>query len=56
MTRAEALAILGLAEDADAAAIRAAHRRLMRNAHPDQGGSAWLAARINAARDFLLGD
>ncbi len=55
MTRAEALEILGLAEGADAEAIRAAHRRLMRNAHPDQGGSAWLAARINAARDLLLG-
>lgn len=54
MTRAEALEILGLAEGADAEAIRAAHRRLMRNAHPDQGGSAWLAARINAARDLLL--
>jgi hypothetical protein len=55
MTRAEALEILGLAEGADEDAIRAAHRRLMRGAHPDQGGSAWLAARINAARDFLLG-
>jgi hypothetical protein len=55
MTRAEALDILGLAEGADEDAIRAAHRRLMRSAHPDQGGSAWLAARINAARDFLLG-
>jgi hypothetical protein len=55
MTRAEALEILGLAEGADEDAIRAAHRRLMRSAHPDQGGSAWLAARINAARDFLLG-
>lgn len=55
MTRAEALAILGLAEGAAAEEIRAAHRRLMRTAHPDQGGSAWLAARLNAARDLLLG-
>jgi len=54
MTRAEALAVLGLAEGADAAAIRAAHRRLMRAAHPDQGGSDWLAARVNQARDLLL--
>ena len=54
MTREEALAVLGLAEGADEAAIRAAHRRLMRAAHPDQGGSDWLAARINQARDMLL--
>ncbi|WP_128080139.1 J domain-containing protein [Roseicella frigidaeris] len=54
MSREEALAVLGLAEGADAAAIRAAHRRLMRAAHPDQGGSDWLAARINQARDTLL--
>ncbi|MFC7473957.1 hypothetical protein ACFQS7_06310 [Dankookia sp. GCM10030260] len=54
MTREEALAVLGLAEGADAGAIRAAHRRLMRGAHPDQGGSDWLAARINQARDVLL--
>ncbi len=55
MTRAEALAILGLAEGATEAEIRGAHRRLMRTAHPDQGGSAWLAARLNAARDLLVG-
>ncbi len=55
MTRAEALEVLGLAEGADEAAIRAAHRRLMRAAHPDQGGSDWLASRLNEARDVLLG-
>ena len=55
LTRADALAILGLEEGATEGEIRAAHRRLMRTAHPDQGGSAWLAARLNAARDLLLG-
>lgn len=55
MTRGEALQIMGLEEGASEEAIQAAYRRLMRAAHPDQGGSAWLAARLNAARDFLLG-
>lgn len=54
LSRAEALAILGLDDGVDEATIRAAHRRLMRAAHPDQGGSDWLAARLNAARDLLL--
>ncbi len=54
MTRAEAYAVLGLPEGADEAAIRAAHRRLMRAAHPDSGGSDWMAARLNEARDVLL--
>ena len=53
--RAEALAVLGLAEGATEAEIRAAHARLMRTAHPDAGGSDWLAARLNAARDTLIG-
>jgi hypothetical protein len=55
MSRAEAYSVLGLAPGADAEAIRAAHRRLMRAAHPDAGGSDWLATRINQARDVLLG-
>ncbi|WP_135468156.1 J domain-containing protein [Crenalkalicoccus roseus] len=55
MTREEALAVLGLREGATPEEIRAAHRRLMRSAHPDSGGSDWLAARINEARDVLLG-
>lgn len=55
MTREEALAVLGLAEGATEQEIRSAHRRLMRAAHPDQGGSDWLASRLNEARDTLLG-
>ncbi len=55
MTPAEALEVLGLKPGADAAEIHAAHRRLMRLAHPDAGGSDWLASRINQARDVLLG-
>lgn len=55
MTREEAYQVLGLAPGASAAEIRAAHRRLMRAAHPDAGGSDWLAARLNQARDILLG-
>jgi DnaJ-domain-containing protein 1 len=55
MTRSEAYSVLGLAEGASEAEIRAAYLRLMRSAHPDRGGSAWLAARLNEARDVLIG-
>jgi len=54
MTREEAYKVLGLQPDASEADIRAAHRRLMAAAHPDRGGSDWIAARLNQARDILL--
>ena len=55
MTQQEALATLGLQEGATEEEIRAAHRRLILRMHPDAGGSAALAARINRAKDVLLG-
>ncbi|HEY8289769.1 MAG TPA: hypothetical protein VIG49_10905 [Acetobacteraceae bacterium] len=55
MTRDEAFQVLGLRPGASEADIRSAHRRLMRAAHPDGGGSDWVAARVNQARDVLLG-
>lgn len=51
---AQARAVLGLGLTADRDAIRAAHRRLMADAHPDRGGSAERARELNAARDLLL--
>ncbi len=55
MSRKEALDVLGLAEGASADDIRAAHRRLIMQNHPDKGGSTYLAAKINQAKDVLLG-
>lgn len=55
MSVAEARDILGVAMNASDEDIRAAHRRLMLANHPDHGGSTWIAARINQARDLLLG-
>jgi DnaJ domain len=54
MSRAEALAVLGLREGATEEDIRAAHRRLMKEFHPDRGGSDYLATKINQAKDALL--
>ncbi len=55
MSREEALEVLGLKPGCGRSEIQAAYLRLMRTAHPDQGGSDWLAARVNQARDVLLG-
>jgi hypothetical protein len=55
MSREEAAAILGLKVAASAADVKAAHKRLMKDFHPDKGGSDYLAAKINAAKDVLLG-
>lgn len=46
--------LLGVSASASEAEIRAAHRRLIGQVHPDVGGSAAMAGRVNAARDLLV--
>lgn len=55
MGRSEALAVLGLKEDATKEDIITAHRKLIQKLHPDRGGNDYLAAQINQAKDQLLG-
>lgn len=56
MERREALAVLGLDGEPDDDAVNAAYRRMIVRAHPDQGGSDYLAAKVNEARRVLLGE
>lgn len=55
MTREEALSVLGLAEGVSREEILAAYRALITRMHPDRGGSSYLAAKINQAKDVLIG-
>ena len=55
MSRKEALAVLGLDDAAEKDDIIAAHRTLMQKLHPDRGGNDYLAAKINQAKDLLVG-
>ena len=54
MTKKEAYQILGLEPGASPEEIHQAWRRLVKAVHPDSGGSAFLTAKINAARDLLM--
>ena len=53
MTRREALDVFGLDESATQQDVQREYRRLMRKIHPDLGGSSYLAAKINEAKDVL---
>ena len=56
MSRAQALAVLGLEEGASKEEIKAAYQRIISGLHPDHGGSDYLAAQVNEAKAVLLGN
>jgi curved DNA-binding protein CbpA len=55
MSREDAYRVLGLKPGASEAAIKEAYHRLIASVHPDRGGSSFLAAQVNRAKDVLLG-
>jgi hypothetical protein len=55
MSADEACEILGVESGATPEEIESAYRRVMKSAHPDHGGSDWMAAKVNQAKDLLLG-
>ncbi len=55
MTAAQAREVLGVKADASKEEIIKAHKRMMQKVHPDRGGSDYLAAQLNQAKDTLLG-
>ena len=54
MGKGEAAKLLGVSTEADSDTVIEAHRRLIAKVHPDAGGNAELASRINRARDIML--
>lgn len=54
ITAEEAAAVLGLEPNASVDEIKSAHKKLIAQIHPDKGGTDYLAAKINEARDYLL--
>ncbi len=56
MTRDEALDVLGLDGDPSREEVQAAYKKLMAKSHPDHGGTDWMAAKLNEARQTLLND
>jgi DnaJ family protein C protein 19 len=53
MTKREASLILGISPSSNERRVKEAHKRIMLLNHPDRGGSPYLAAKINEAKDLM---